>query len=200
MNYLEFVTVVISALAWPIATIVLAFLVRSPLRLVLLSLTRLKYKDMEIDFGRELSRIEAEAKSIDLTHTPVPEPHGHGPENSTERLREAARLTNDFPEPAVALGWAAVEQELQAAAIRLRLAVDPGRSAAPLRIIPVLRADGYLDDRMNDILNRMRNLRNMAVHGSYSGQPVTSDEAREFLALAGGVVERLKALRKVSEG
>lgn len=200
MNYLEFVAAVVGALAWPVATIVLAFLVRSPLRRVLLSLTRLKYKDMEIDFGRELSRIEAEAKSIDLTPAPVPEPYGHGPENSTEQLREAARLTNDFPEPAVALGWAAVEQELQAAAIRLRLAVDQGRSAAPLRIIPVLRADGYLDDRMNDILNRMRNLRNMAVHGSYSGQPVTADEAREFLALAGGVIERLKALRKESEG
>lgn len=93
----------VGALAWPVAIIVLALLVRSPLRRVLLSLTRLKYKEMEIDFGRELSRIEAEAKSIDLTPAPVPEPHGHGPKNSTEQLREAARLTDDFPEPAVAL-------------------------------------------------------------------------------------------------
>jgi hypothetical protein len=37
-------------------------------------------------------------------------------------------------------------------------------------------------------------LRNIAVHGHGGAGPVTADEAREFLALAGGVAERLKSL------
>lgn len=200
MSYLEFIAAVIAALAWPAAVIALAVIFRASLGRVLLGLTRLKYKDMEIDFGRELSQIEAQAKSIDVTPKPVPVPAAGHPKDSAERLREAARLADQFPEPAVALGWSAVEQELEAAATRLGLAAGQAERFMPARIIALLRKSGYVDDQMHDILSRMRNLRNMAVHGHQSAGPVTADEAREFLALASGVIERLKTLRKGTEG
>lgn len=193
MNYLEFIAAAIGALAWPVAVIVLGLILRSPLRRVLLSLTRVKYKDVEIDFGRELSQIEAQAKSIELK--PVPVRNEGARKNAAELLRDAARLAEEFPEPAVAVGWSAVEQELQAAAARLGLAADQAARFNPARIIAALRDAGHLDDQMHAILNRMRNLRNVAVHGHHGTAPVTTDEAREFLALAGGVVERLRGLR-----
>jgi hypothetical protein len=193
MNYLEFVAAIISALAWPVAAVVLLAILRSPLKRVLLGLTRVKYKDIEIDFGRELSKIEAQARSIELK--PVPVRQEAAPKDSAELLREASRLAEELPEPAVAVGWSAVELDLQAAAARLALAPDRAARTSPARMIALLRNGGHLDDQMHEILSRMRNLRNMAVHRHQGAGPVSSDEAREFLALAGGVIERLGSLR-----
>ena len=122
MSYLVFIAALIGALAWPAAVIAVAVMFRASLGSVLLDLTRLKYKDTEIDFGRELSQIEAQARSIGVTPKPVPIPAADHPKDSAGRLRETARLGNQFSETAVALGWSAVELELEAAATRPGLA------------------------------------------------------------------------------
>jgi hypothetical protein len=106
-------------------------------------------------------------------------------------LADAERLAADFPEPAVGLGWTAIEQELTSGTARLGLSSD---FPSPGRQIETLRKAGQLDDETYEILRRMRNLRNMAVHGSAAYGGISSDEVREFLALAAGVVRRLREI------
>lgn len=194
MTLLEFIASIIGSLAWPAALVAIALVLREPLKRVLLTLTRVKYKEMEIDFGRELEKVAEQAHSIDVK--PVfPLPTGKEKDSSTI-LGEAARLVEEFPEPAVALAWSAVERELMAAVMRLAISPDYPPHNVPAKNIQILREHGLIDQSTYDLLNRMRNLRNIAVHGHGGAGPVTADQAREFLALAGGVVERLKSLNR----
>jgi len=79
----------------------------SPVKELLQNLNRFKYGKIEIDFRRELDHLETYAKSIDLK--PAPKSVSGEPRTAEQILNEAARLTTDFPEPAVGLGWTAIE-------------------------------------------------------------------------------------------
>ncbi len=195
MNWLEFISSVLGSLAWPATVITLVVVLRSPLGRILLTLTKLKYKDLELDFGRGLKELEAKAKGIDLKPSLV-----EGPPTSkrtaTDLLDEAGRLAAEFPEPAVAVGWQAVEAELMSAVQRLAISPDYPPSNSAMKNAALLHEQGSIDTPTLDVLNRMRNLRNMAVHGGWDAMGVSGDEAREFIALARGVVEKLKALQR----
>ncbi|MGH7553918.1 MAG: hypothetical protein ACREMQ_12925, partial [Longimicrobiales bacterium] len=65
-----------------------------------------------------------------------------------------------------------------------------------LRNARLLLDQRAIDDNTLDILNRMGNLRNVAVHGGAGLTGVSPDEAREFIALARGIVEKLRQLRR----
>jgi uncharacterized protein YutE (UPF0331/DUF86 family) len=169
---------------------------RNELRRVLLTLTRLRYKDLEVDFGRELKEVEKRAKAIDVKPARQRREALAVPKDSIQRLDEAERLAADFPEPAVALAWSAVEDELMNAVMRLAVSPDNPPLNSALQNARLLRDSAAIDDGMFDILNRMRKLRNVAVHGGAGPGGVTADEAREFIALARGVVEKLRGLRK----
>jgi len=189
MNYLQFIASLIHSLAWPATIVVLAAIFRKPLRELLQHLDRFKYGKVEIDFRRELDQIEAYARTIDLK--PAPKQISAGPRTAEQILADAERLAADFPEPAVGLGWTAIEQELTSRTARLGLSSD---LPSPGRQIETLRKAGQLDDETYEILRRMRNLRNMAVHSSGAHGGISSDEVREFLALAAGVVRRLREI------
>ena len=186
MNYLQFIASLIHSLAWPAAVIVLAAAFRKPLKELFQNLNRFKYGKVEIDFRRELDQLETYAKTIDLK--PPPKQISAEPRTAEQILNEAAQLTADFPEPAVALGWTAIEHELGAAMMRLGLRSD---HPSPSRQIEALRKDAHLDNETFEILQRMRNLRNMALHGG-AIPGISSGEAVEFLAFAAGVVQRLQ--------
>src|ERR1700726_1630563 len=84
----------IAGLAYALVILVLLF--RVPVRRALLSLTRLKYKDLELDFGRELKGLEKEAKAIDITPQP-PKSIAPTQRDSSQLLQEAAQLAQRFP-------------------------------------------------------------------------------------------------------
>src|SRR5260370_1218861 len=123
MDWLQFLASLVKSLAWPTALVILVLLFRVPVRRALLSLTRLKYKDLELDFGRELKELEKEAKAIDITPQP-PKSIAPTQRDSSQLLQEAAQLAQRFPEPAVAVAWQAVEDELMQAVMRLAVSPD----------------------------------------------------------------------------
>jgi len=53
---------------------------------------------------------------------------------------------------------------------------------------------GYLTSEKMDLLKRMSNLRNIAVHGR--GGPVSIDEAGEFISLTEWVVKDLQDIQR----
>jgi len=169
-------------------------LLRSPVSRLLLALTRLKYKELELDFGSELRDLkETSGKSIVIESVPqrsLPAPK----DESKLHLIEAARLSPDFPEPAVAVGWRAVEDSLFNAVDRLGLAPSRTQVGPPIRNTELLAESGYLDSQTIDVVRRMRTLRNIAVHGGQGAGAVSTHDANEFIALASAVVKRLDGL------
>jgi len=195
MNWLQFVASLVASLAWPATVAIGIFLLRVPLVRALFTLTRLRYKGLELDFGREVKQLEAQAKAIDI-RPEQPRSIAAKRRDSAQLLEEAARLVRDFPEPAVALAWQAIEGELTSAVMRLAISPDFPLDNSARKNMEILRTQGVIDEDMFDLLNRMRVLRNMAVHPSQRVVPISPEAAAEFLALAGGVLDKLQALKR----
>jgi hypothetical protein len=195
MNWLQFIASLVGSLAWPATLVIAIFVLRDPITRALLTLTRLRYKDLELDFGHELKQLEKKARALDIPPQPartlIPvEKH------ASQLLEEATPLAHDFPEPAVALGWQAVEDELMSAVKRLAISADYPPYNSALKNARLLREQNAIDENTFDLLNRMRNLRNMAVHRGQGPTRITVDEALEFLALARGVVQKLQSAKR----
>ncbi len=194
MTFLDFSASVISSLAWPACVLAISYMFRTEFRDVLSRLTRLKYKDLDADFGSAVRELEEEAQKIDISPALPPAKAETPMTGPSDRLAEAERLVSDFPEPAVARAWQSVEDVLLEVATRLGVVRGANVRAMPLSIAAALVSSGHIDRGTVELLGRMRKLRNLAVHGG--GMPISSDEAREFVALARGISERLIETRK----
>ncbi|MER3513447.1 MAG: hypothetical protein C4310_02805 [Chloroflexota bacterium] len=62
MDWLTFVTELIKALAWPITILIIIIVLRKPLANLIPTLQRLRYRDLEIEFGRSVQELASEAK------------------------------------------------------------------------------------------------------------------------------------------
>jgi len=168
---------------------VLVLILRKPIGQILLTLTKLKYKDLELNFGRELKQIEEQARAVEVLPTPQVKAVG-GPKEPEELLTEAERLAEEFPEPAVAVAWSAVEDYLARAAERI--SGSASRRKPTSHFINLLLQQTALDRGTVKVLKRMLNLRNEAVHERWNAfGGISSDEAREYIALARGINEKL---------
>lgn len=63
---------IIEILVWPITTIIVVMLLRSPLSELVVTLKKLKYKDLELEFEKEANKILADVER-DLPEPPKPE-------------------------------------------------------------------------------------------------------------------------------
>ncbi|MFZ2281929.1 MAG: hypothetical protein WAW39_29300 [Prosthecobacter sp.] len=194
MTFLDFSASVISSLAWPACVLTIAYMFRTEFRDVLSRLTRLKYKDLDADFGSAVRELEEEAQKIDISPALPPAKAETPTIGTSDRLAEAERLLAEFPEPAVARAWQSVEDALLEVATRLGVVEGANVRSMSLSIIAALVSNGHMDQSTAELLGRMRKLRNLVVHGG--GLPISSDEAREFVALARGITERLTETRK----
>ena len=162
MDGLQFLASIIDSLAWPATVAAIVVLLRKPLGQILLTLTRLKYKDLEIDFRQQLKELEEAAEAIEVKPA-LPSPDVGGPKESKELLDEAKRLASEFPEPAVAVAWSAVEYDLMSLAERTSKG-DTMRKRPPSHMISYLHKNGIIDGSTVNVLKRMMNLRNLALH------------------------------------
>jgi len=197
VNWLSFFSSVIDSLAWPVAVIFIVFLLKKPLSILLPMLRNLKYKDLELDFGKELKKIEDKAKQVLPAETkPKLIKEKQKERNSAEIIKEAERLYEEFPEPAVALAWSAVEVELLEAIYRTASSPDYPAYNSALKNVMYLKEAGYLGEEKIELIKRMTNLRNIAVHGNKGMGPVSVDDAREFIALTEWLVKDLKEIKR----
>jgi len=194
MNALEFIASIVSSLAWPAVVVVLVLILRSPLRSVLPSLTRFRYGEMEIDFGREVQMLEDQARTAGLRFPKKVAGAISESPDSAQIVADAGRLASEFPGPAVGLAWTAVEHELMQAVMRLKISADYPPHNSPIKNIALLHEQEYLDSDTRGVLDRMRRLRNAAVHPGRDLESISSDEAREFIALTDAVTDKLKSL------
>ena len=196
MDALTFISSIIESLSWPAAIVLLVCLLRKPLSALLPNLKRIKYRGVELDFRDELQKLEGQARTAGLQIPEEPQERGTEPRTSDDSIAEATRLATEFPEPAVGVAWMAIEQELTNAVVRMDISpnIRPPKVAA--RNIALLHEHRCIDADTRDLLDRMRQLRNAALHPqTYVGR-LSTDEAREFVGLAQALSDRLKTIRR----
>jgi len=183
MNWLEFISSIISAIAWPGAVIILVIILREPLKGLVPLLQRMKYKDFEMEFGRKLAeaRVEAGVKEelpmVEMT-----------PEES--RIIELARIS---PRSAVTEAWRLVEIASIDAA-RALLGDDFKNKTFTFQAIRKLERDDRIDQGAFSLLRDLRGLRNDAVHSPEFA--LSSEKAIEYMQMARQLIGYLRTIAR----
>lgn len=184
MTLLQFIASVVGSLAWPSVVLAIVLVLRKPLRDLLPLLQRLKYKDLELEFGKRIQELNAEVvaelpPSVEQQGTPPPE------------VSAIARLAESSPRAAVLEAWRDIEVAAVHAAQRLGLAVtaDFARSFQGLRR---LESSDRIDRSIVSVLRELRALRNQAAHAPEFA--LSTDSALEYAAAAQRVSSYLRGI------
>lgn len=186
MDWLTFIAKLLEIIAWPAVVLTAILLLRKPLGEWLSTLTNLKLKwsDWEGEFSRGLEEAKETADRIPpptttITTTPPPDY-----EPASEKYR---RLIEVSPAAGITEAWRDIEIELKTAGENCGLNVE----VPPHQLIKTVSEYVQLDRDMLDLLQRLRMLKNEAVHGRTA---VSHAQASEYAKLAVRVLARLRGL------
>ena len=194
MGILDFLASAMESISWPIAIIVLVLLLRKPMIKLIPNIQRIRYGNVELDFGMELQELEGKAKTAGLRIEEQSQLSHTVPRTADDSIVDAVRLVEDFPGPAIGVAWLAVEYELSQAVGRLAISADYPPYNSAIRNVVLLHEHGYIDEETRGVLDRMRRLRNVAVHAVRDRAEISTDQAREFVALAEAVARSMKKI------
>ena len=189
MDLLTFIAELAKAFAWPVCVVILAYLFRHSFQALLPTIKKLKYKEFEADFTKNLEQAEIEAQKVSL-------PTSDEAQQVVVGLREPAvdkyrRLADVSPRAAVIEAWRDVELALSAVATGYDYD-DPQFDRYPNigYVISRLMDEGKLDESARHFLDQLRHLRNQAAHAR--DVDLNADEAFQFALLAMRIVARVK--------
>jgi hypothetical protein len=173
----DVLTECVKALAWPVATLAIAAMMRAPLAGLILFLRRVKYQDFEFEFEQGLSelssKIGGERKSASIK----------------PRLKQIETLALSHPNQAVVDAWREVESSLVEFARSRTLTAAPAAWVMPLVLAALLFNEGQLTDSQNEVIRRLKALRDRITHTP--GFVISADEALKYVDVASRVVAML---------
>lgn len=172
MGVLSFIASVIKSLAWPGLILFLGWYFKDPLIELLLSVSRFRYKDLEVDFGKKIREVEATAERTLPTTADV---KARVAPNVADQTSDVAKID---PSAAVLVAWRQLERTVRTVALRENL---PPTWPLPV-VVSWMEVAKRIDRRTHDIFNELLRLRNQAAHPDGAG--ITESEAIEFGDLA----------------
>ena len=146
-------------------------------------LRRLKYKDLELEFAQEVRELREKA---DASLRPLAAPPARVPEEDS--LLELAAVS---PRSAVVEAWRLVEASARRAIEARGVQAEGVRSLTGPQITRELGRAEVLDEPTRSVIDRLRMLRNQAVHAEDFS--VDEASAREYVELAIGLARRIDA-------
>lgn len=183
MTWLEFIAAVIGSLAWPGVVITAVVLLRRPLGVVLRLLRRVKYKELEVEFAQEVKELREDAEAA-LPALPV------GPPAQLPEEEALLKLASVSPRSAVVEAWRLVESSARRALEACGGPIEAGRPFSAPQLTRMLMQREVLDNPARSVLDRLRMLRNQAVHAD--DFLVSEASAREYIELALALARRLR--------
>jgi len=197
MDFTTFFSHAIDSLAWPSALLVVVVVLRRQLGRLVGTLHRLKWKDLEAEFGREIKELETASERL-----PPAEMERGAADRASERDRTSAtrgvqELARFSPPAALLTSWISVEEAIVRAVNRLAISADPPSHVSPLRKIELLQEWTDLDRDTAAVLHRLRELRNRVAHAGADGIPISAADALEYHDAARRAIAALDRLQNV---
>lgn len=183
---LDFIAKIIDSLAWPLTVTVLFWLSRSYIQRLLPYVSRLRYKELEVEFERLLER---------PTPSPTPLPT---PEKAVidSQLATAIELAGTEPSAGMIYAWQTLEKELVAAIASIQPSAVGSRVFGSMtQAIEVLREQNLITNDEADTLQRLRKLRNDVVHITNTQTIVPEDVAVKYAEECHALAARLKSIQ-----
>lgn len=180
MDGYQFIASVVGSTVWPLTIIGFAWLFHRPISALIERIKQLKYKDATVDFEKQLAEAEQEASKL---------PESVNLENAPPVI--AAGASADLaPQLQVLESWFGVEASLR------RLAMNRGvnlhRGSSPLFLTRWLAKNQVIDAEIEESLDYLRALRNVAAHSPGNGD-ISQDQANRYRDIAEKVVMALNA-------
>jgi hypothetical protein len=173
MDWLTFLASIVGSLAWPASVVITVLILRRALNKLLPELNRLKYKDLELEFGKEVAqaKIEIEA-SPEIKQLP-----GTGQPEAAPDAAYLSALAEISPRAAVLEAWLPFEVALGRVAQKLDL-TDRGHALQMPRMIDALVTRRVLTTEEGRAISRLREVRNKVVHAR--DVDLATDSVAEF--------------------
>jgi hypothetical protein len=183
MDIFEFFAELVKAVAWPITTIVLAVLLRKPIVELIPLLRKLKYKEFEVEFAREVSQLKAETATVAKEAGPSTSLDAH-----SSNLLNLAVFS---PRAAIMEAWLEVETVSSAVASSFWGQSTPTAIRNYHKLGEYLEQCKVINQDQLHLFNRLRELRNKAAHAEDFG--LNEHDARNYVQLA---LDLAKHIRK----
>lgn len=201
MDNLEFISSLINSLVWPSVIIITVFIFRKTISQVMLGVSKIKYSNFQMDFGKELAKIESTINQSEdygisdkkqLKNDKV-EINNISNKNPDQQLKAVAEIS---PVAAVIMTWSLVENEIQSTILRLSISPDYPFYNSVLKNVQLLKENNYIDKFTEQTLSQMRILRNRVLHENTSNEPVTYSEALEYCKISLKIIQILKTIER----
>lgn len=188
MDSLTFTSEAIKALAWPVAVVAVALMVRKPVIELLPFLRRLKYKEIELEFSKELAQLKAEARTVKSTESHKDEAAIDN--TSIDRLLNIASISTSA---AILEAWSELESTSVAVASSFWSLPPSDVFKNYPRIGEYLLQCKVIDETQLAIFNQLRDLRNKAAHAVALN--ISEDEARTYIELASSLSAHIRSAK-----
>lgn len=221
MNWLDFTSSVVHAvLSWPVAIVLIVFILRKSFAQVIVSLSNVKYKGMgqEIDISMDIERLRKDAEQAKVgdreQREGVPKsrtfnPNAQAPEANRdggldgfteEQILGVAQVS---PAAAIVATWAEVESEINAIVLRSGLSPDYPPYNSALRNIHWLRQSDKITEEFVGLLDELRLIRNKASHSRYTADDtrvnVSVEDAVAYWRVSRDVLATLRLIQRSPE-
>jgi len=156
MDWKTFIANIISSTAWPAAFVIVVVILKQPITKILSYLTKVKYKDVELEFSQAVRELRKE------TEEALPEFVEKRSEIEIDSA-EIIKLAEVAPRAAVIEAWRKVDNEAQECLKRH----DAKTEGIQLRSCPLERAlflEKIINEAQVEVIKELRKLRNTAVH------------------------------------
>jgi hypothetical protein len=180
VDWLTFIAELVKSLAWPAAGIAAVLVFRRPLLDLIPALRRLRFKEFEIEFGREL--LEAERRAILLGSSTTQGLLEN--EAAPQRLRQIASVS---PSAAILEAW----RDIEAAAVDVTSGRGVTVTGGMWELFLALKKEALLNSTEFALLNSLRQLRNKIAH-TPEGEVVNEEQALRYAEIATRLAEALR--------
>jgi hypothetical protein len=166
MDIYTLISKIFESLSWPVATIILALVLRGPIAKLLTTYRalRFKYKDFEINLERSIENVSKQTNEIASVEKIVLE----APKYS--RQMELAKLS---PRGAILESWLELEELIYDIGVEVKIApTRPGGIYGKIvkkplhEVIDELQNMNILDSRLLALMKELQTSRNQAVHAT----------------------------------
>ncbi len=222
MNMFEFISSMISSLSWPLVAIFFVYKFSQPISKVISSMARMKYRDFEINFGRELATIKSNVEKVaaeslskstsgpaiekgsnENEATPIPaselldEPTvalNRIKSVDSKVVREVEDMARISPMAAVPAAWTHLDTEMINAIESAGIQISTRERASAVSKIHVLQESGKITDQDVRLLHDLRKLKDSVSHETVDPDSMSLEGALDYAKVVFGVVSRLRAL------
>lgn len=179
MNWMQFTIELIDKLAWPLVLVFAVISLKRPLSKLIPLAKKLKFKDLELEFGQELKAVTQEAEGI-------------FPELKDSNRNILIMSASQLPNSAVIEAWEAVDLAAEKLIHSRCSNITLDKNTRYKHIENILISEQLINTKQGKLFSELRQLRNKVAHAV--GYEVDKVQAVQYIELCFKLIEHLQGL------